>query len=222
MVIKENIEIHPPLAGEWRFIRPPGHHPFAFDFVQLDEKRRSTHNQNHIRFFISHIPSNKFYCWNKPVFSPVDGTVIRVGDGWQDHLATNLWQTIRLWYDATFKFRPQEQDGRLDIRPNAGNHVMIEASEGYIVFLAHLRNRTISVREGEQVRRGDPIAMVGNSGNSTMPHLHINIFDQMENPFAARVLPFVFTQFEILDGNSQWIENRRSLPKKGSFVRFQV
>lgn len=164
-------------------MRPPGHHPYAFDFVQMDDKRKSLHNAKKLRFFLSRISSSRFFCWNQPVFAPIDGKIIRVGDGWKDHEYTNIWSTIRLWYNATYKFRPKEENDRLDIRPNAGNHVMIQAQQNHVAFLAHLRNNSILVTEGEQVRQGQIIGMVGNSGNSTMPHLHVNIFDQMDNPF---------------------------------------
>ena len=217
-----NISIHPPLKGEWKFLRPPGHHLYAFDFVQMDGKRKLSHNSNKLRFYISRIASNRFFCWNKPVFAPIDGKVIRVGNGWKDHEYTNIWKTIQLWYNATYKFKPKEENGRLDIRPNAGNYVMIQAKEGYIVFLAHLRNQSILVTEGEQVRQGQAIGMLGNSGNSTMPHLHINLFDQMDNPFKAEVLPFVFSSYETLDSDGLWVEAKSSIPKAGMFVRFHA
>ncbi len=222
MVPIHNISIHPPLRGEWKFVRPPGHHPYAFDLVQLDDNRRSTHCESPLHFFVSHIASKSYFCWNKPVFAPLDGTVIRVGSGWADHEYNNIWKTIARWYDATFRFRPKEENGRLDIRPNAGNHLMIQAKEGHVAFLAHLRNHSISVAEGMQVRQGDVVGMVGNSGNSTMPHLHINLFDQMVNPYEAQVLPFVFRKFDSLDGSGRWIGNESSLPSPGTFVRFHA
>ena len=186
------------------------------------DKRRSSHNSSKLRFFVSRISSSRFFCWNKPVFAPIDGKVIRVGNGWKDHEYTNIWKTIRIWYNATYKFRPKEINGRLDIRPNAGNHVMIQAKGGYIVFLAHLRNQSISVTEEVYVRQGEVIGMVGNSGNSTMPHLHINIFDQMENPYEAKVLPFVFCHYETQGSDGRWVVRNSSLPKAGAFVRFRV
>ncbi|MGD8569671.1 MAG: M23 family metallopeptidase [Gammaproteobacteria bacterium] len=215
-----NISIHPPLEGEWKFLRPPGHHPYAFDFVQMDTKRKLPHDSGRLLFFISRIPSNRFFCWNKPVLAPIDGKIIRVGNGWKDNEYTNVWKTIQLWYNATYKFKPKEENGRLDIRPNAGNYVLIQATEGYIVFLAHLRNQSILVTEGEQVGQGQEIGMLGNSGNSTMPHLHINLFDQMDNPFKAEVLPFVFSSYETLDRDGLWIERKSSIPRAGTFVRF--
>jgi hypothetical protein len=118
---------------------------------------RSSHSSSKLQFFVSRIPSNSFFCWNKPGFAPIDGKIIRVGNGWKDHDYTNIWKTIQLWYNATYRFRPKEENGRLDIRPNAGNHVMMQAKEGYVVFLAHLRNQSISVTEGQQVRQGQAI-----------------------------------------------------------------
>lgn len=216
----ENISIHPPLEGDWKFLRPPGHHPYAFDFVQLDEIRKSPHDQHRLLFFTGQISSRSFFCWDKPVYAPIDGRVFRVGTGWKDHEHTNIWKTIRLWYNATFKFRPAEVNDRLDIRPNAGNYVMIQAKEGYIVFLAHLRNQSISLIEGDNVRRGDIVGRVGNSGNSTMPHLHINVFDQMDDPYKSKVLPFVFSKYKTLDDDGRWVENKSSLPSAGTLVRF--
>lgn len=216
----KNITIFSPLEGEWQFLRPPGHHPFAFDFVQLDERRASSHRAYRWQFMISSIPANQFFCWGKPVYAPVSGKVIQVCDGVEDHPASNIWKTIQLWYIATFKFRPQVKNGRLDISPNAGNHVMIEANDGFIVFLAHFQNQSIVVTEGAIINRGDRIGNVGNSGNSTMPHLHINLFDQMKDPYSAKVLPFVFHHYELLNNNRHWDEQRLSLPTPGDIVKF--
>jgi len=97
---------------------------------------------------------------------------------------------------------------------------MIRAEEGFIVFLAHMRCGSLAVREGQHVHTGQFIGQVGNSGNSTAPHLHINLFDQIEDPYRSRVLPFDFSQYEKLDANGDWEKCSLSVPGKGSFVRF--
>ena len=66
----------------------------------------------------------------------------------------------------------------------AGNVVVIEIEGGYFVVLAHLRHGTLRVGEGDRVREGDPPALVGNSGNTTMPHLHLQV--QATPPRRAR------------------------------------
>lgn len=213
------IVISPPVSGRWKTLRPPGHHPHAYDFVQVDDRYIATHRQNPLREIFGGIPSSSYYCWNQPVLAPIDGKVIQVGNGWRDRLSAGIWKTIRIWYDATYGFRPKMQNGRLDIRPNAGNHVMIQSHAGFIVFLAHLRNESVTLTEGSEIRKGDTVGRVGNSGNSTAPHLHLNVFDQMEDPYAARVLPFVFDYYEVLERGTS-VACRSSIPEPGSILRF--
>lgn len=47
--------------------------------------------------------------------------------------------------------------------------------KGYLMSFAHLSN-TIYVRAGQSVNQGDLLALSGNSGNSTGPHTHIEVF----------------------------------------------
>jgi len=208
-----------PLKGEWKFLRPPGHHPFAFDFVMTDKRRKKYSTKNKINFFLGYIPAEKYYCWEKPVYSPIDGIVIQIGTGCEDHKKTNIWKTILLWYNATYKFKPIKINGRLDIRPNTGNYVMIKAKESHIVFLAHLRNSSIKVKEGQLLKAGELIGNIGNSGNSAIPHLHINLFDQMDDPLQAKVLPFVFKKYEALTKDGKWVKCISNVPKVKSFIK---
>jgi len=222
MSSNKEIAIQPPLDGEWKFLRPPGHHLFAFDFVQTDSNRKKYSTASKLRLVLGSIASSQYYCWDRPIYAPVDGVVVRVGDRWEDNKTTNIWRTIWLWYNATYRFRPKMVNGRLDIRPNAGNHVMIKTEDGYVVFLAHLRNGSITVREGQNVSQGELVGKVGNSGNSTAPHLHINLFDQVEDPYKSKVLPFVFKHYEMLDEQLQWEQHSFSVPRVGSFVQFNL
>jgi murein DD-endopeptidase MepM/ murein hydrolase activator NlpD len=42
------------------------------------------------------------------------------------------------------------------------------------VLLAHLRSGSVNVSSGERVAVGDFLAEMGNSGNSSEPHLHVH------------------------------------------------
>ncbi|MCX8026823.1 MAG: M23 family metallopeptidase [Thermodesulfovibrionales bacterium] len=55
-----------------------------------------------------------------------------------------------------------------------GNVVIIEHGMGYTTLYAH--NSKNLVNEGERVKRGDTIALVGSTGNSTGPHLHYEVW----------------------------------------------
>lgn len=54
-----------------------------------------------------------------------------------------------------------------------GNHIVL-ACKDVRVLLAHLKQDSLQVEEGDQVAVGQPLGRVGNTGNSTEPHLHIH------------------------------------------------
>lgn len=91
--------------------------------------------------------------FGKSVISPCDGTVKAAVDGLPD-------------------LSPPRRD-----RTNpAGNHVVLSCGN-IEVELAHLRMGSVVAEAGRQIRAGDPIGQVGNSGNSTEPHLHVHAID---------------------------------------------
>jgi murein DD-endopeptidase MepM/ murein hydrolase activator NlpD len=55
----------------------------------------------------------------------------------------------------------------------------------------HLRRGSLTVRPGDRVRAGQPIARCGNSGNSTEPHVHFQLMDGPDLD-AARGIPFTW------------------------------
>lgn len=59
----------------------------------------------------------------------------------------------------------------------AGNHVVIDCGAA-TVELAHLRRGSVAVAEGEQIAVGQSLGRIGNSGNTTEPHLHIHAYDR--------------------------------------------
>ena len=69
----------------------------------------------------------------------------------------------------------------------------MEGRGGYVV-LADLRAGSIRVGVGEPVASGQELGACGNSGNSTQPHLHIQIMDSAD-AFAARGLPMSFRSY---------------------------
>jgi urea transporter/murein DD-endopeptidase MepM/ murein hydrolase activator NlpD len=90
-----------------------------------------------------------FIAYNKQVYAPADGKVAAV----VGHIEDN-------------------PIGQVNARNNWGNVVIIWHYGKYYSALCHLKKGTISVNEGEVVRRGQIIAKVGNSGRSPVPHLH--------------------------------------------------
>lgn len=88
--------------------------------------------------------------FSAPLYSPCDGTVMLAVDEFADQ-------------------RPPKTD-----RENlAGNHVMI-ACKGVEIVLAHMKKDSIRVQPGEKVTTNTVLGEVGNTGNTSEPHLHIH------------------------------------------------
>jgi murein DD-endopeptidase MepM/ murein hydrolase activator NlpD len=96
--------------------------------------------------------SEAYAVFDQPVYAPCGGKVISATDGFPD-------------------LSPPERDSE----NIAGNFVVLACDEvDATIFLAHLRQGSIVSALGSVVARGEQIARVGNSGNTTEPHLHIH------------------------------------------------
>jgi murein DD-endopeptidase MepM/ murein hydrolase activator NlpD len=131
-------------------------------------------------------PPHLFRGFGAPVLAPAAGTVVLTHDGEPDHEARRSQLTL-LGYALT-------QAGRVRRGANAvaGNHVVVALQPGGpFVLLAHLRQGTVRVRPGDAVLPGEVIGECGNSGNSTQPHVHVQVTDSTDWP-RAQGLPLAF------------------------------
>jgi len=71
--------------------------------------------------------------------------------------------------------------GHVNTKQPAGNHLILLCDDVKI-FLAHLQQNSLRVSEGEHVRTGQSLAMVGNSGFTDEPHLHLQANDFNNKP----------------------------------------
>jgi hypothetical protein len=75
-----------------------------------------------------------------------------------------------------------------------GNNVIEKIGRGKYAVYAHLQPGSVSVRPGQRIRAGQTLGLLGNSGNSTAPHLHFSIQDG-PNPLTSDSLPYVFDHY---------------------------
>lgn len=184
-----------PFRGRWRTEMSParripshGTHAFgtshAIDFVAVDERGCSAPRS--WRTALATEPPGIFVGFGAEVLAPVAGHAVAVHDGEEDHEARRS-QLALLPYALT-----QASRARLGHRALAGNHVVIEvAPDGPVVLLAHLRRGSTGVRVGDEIAVGQPVGECGNSGNSTEPHVHVQVSDSMDWE-RARGLPLAF------------------------------
>jgi murein DD-endopeptidase MepM/ murein hydrolase activator NlpD len=73
------------------------------------------------------------------------------------------------------------------------NYVCIEHPDGLHSLYFHLSYQGVIVKEGQYVQAGQMIALSGNTGHSTGPHLHFEI-DGPDWPLAAKSIPAKFIE----------------------------
>jgi Peptidase family M23 len=78
----------------------------------------------------------------------------------------------------------------------AGNHVIIEMGRDQYALYAHLKPHSATVQVGDIVVDGQKLGLLGNSGNTTAPHLHFQVMDRA-SPLKANGVPFVFDSFHL-------------------------
>ncbi len=100
-----------------------------------------------------------------------------------------------------------------------GNHVIIDVGGGRYAFYAHLQPGSLRVKAGDRVRRGQVIGLLGNSGNSTEPHLHFHMMDG-RSPLGSEGLPYVIDAWDLETAPGTWERRQNQLPLQDARVRF--
>ena len=78
----------------------------------------------------------------------------------------------------------------------SGNYVILDLGYGVAALYAHMKRGSIAVREGEWVRKGQPLGLIGNSGNSDAPHLHFQVMTG-QLALASDGVPYVLDSFTL-------------------------
>ena len=198
----EAVRLRHPVHGRWIAMnspadRVPSHHLTAYGQGQAVDLVHDTGSRPGMGWWPLARPPQAFPGYGQPILSPVDGVVLRVVSRRRDHWSRTSWPA--LLYLLVESVREFLGPSRI-----LGNHVVIDCGGRRYAVLAHLRRRSVVVQEGERVRAGQQIAECGNSGNSTEPHLHVQVMDH-PNPLFAAGLPIVFGTEEV----SGWMPRSR-------------
>jgi len=212
-----------PFAGRWLTQnsparRVPSHGTdllggrYAIDFVGVDHRHR-TADRRDWRTLLATEPVERFVGYGRPILAPADGVVVDVHDGEPDHVARRSQLTLVPYALG------QQARLRQGMAAIAGNHVTIALRHSdHFVALAHMRTGSIGVRVGDEVAVGQPIASCGNSGNSTQPHVHVQVMDSPD-PARAHGVPMTFERFREWPRGAKESHVRQSgLPGEGAVV----
>ncbi|GIE69647.1 M23 family metallopeptidase [Actinoplanes palleronii] len=124
--------------------------------------------------------NESYFIFGAGVTAVADGRVLAVRDGVPENTPEKL--------------PPRTGPGDL-----TGNFVIQDLGGGAYALYAHMQTGSVRVRPGDRLTRGQALGLVGNTGNSTEPHLHFHVVDSPELPLgvAGDSVPYTFDRFRL-------------------------
>jgi Peptidase family M23 len=139
------------------------HEMFAIDWTRLEGNRVFTGDGTR---------NEDYFAFGAEVLAVADGRVAFVRDGLPEEMPNEPVEAVQQPLDF------------------GGNEVVLELAPGVYAFYAHLQPGSIRVHVGDTVTTGQVLGLLGNTGNTTAPHLHFALEDGPDL-LTANSLPFV-------------------------------
>jgi murein DD-endopeptidase len=137
---------------------------FAIDYVKVAD--------DHKTFTGDQLKNESYYAEGVDALAVATGTVVAVKDSIPENVPGVTSRAVPITLETV-----------------GGNHVIIDIGGGKYAFYAHLKPGSLRVKVGDRVTRGQVVGLVGNSGNSTEPHLHFHISDA-NSPLGSEGIPY--------------------------------
>ncbi len=176
---------------------------FAIDWLQLYAEGKS---------YKGDPADNKNYrAYGAEIHAVADGIVTEVKDGIPENIPGMSSRAVPITMETV-----------------AGNHVIVHIGSNLYAVYVHMQPGSVRVGVGEKVRRGQVLGLLGNSGNSTEPHLHFQICNA-NSVLSCEGLPYAFSSFEVQGHGWGWVprESRDAparhtmeIPTDGEVVKF--
>ena len=140
---------------------------FAIDFMQFGSNGKPYKEDASV--------NKNYFGYGATVYAVSAGVVVAVHDGEPDN-------------------KPGRRDYPINLNNLGGNSVLIDMGQHRYAFYGHLMPNSLKVKVGDRVSNGQPIGLLGNSGNSDAPHLHFHIVNSPSELFAQGI-PYGFELF---------------------------
>ena len=122
--------------------------------------------------------NDNYFAFGTDVVAPLHGKVVKVVDGIKDNVP-----------------------GEMNEHYPAGNYVVIEHPNKEYSMIAHFKNGSILVKEGEHVKEEQLLGQCGNSGNSSEAHIHFQVMDRPQFEKAKSICIQFKNQRESVQGD---------------------
>jgi murein DD-endopeptidase MepM/ murein hydrolase activator NlpD len=118
-----------------------------------------------------------YYTYGAEALAVADGVVIGIKDGIPENVPQTKARAVPITLETI-----------------SGNYVLLDIGGGRFASYAHFQPNSLKVKVGDKVKLGQVLGLVGNSGNSDLPHLHFHITNAAST-LAAEGVPYVFKSF---------------------------
>ncbi|MBP7411800.1 MAG: M23 family metallopeptidase [Methanoculleus sp.] len=135
--------------------------------------------------------AKNFLGYGREIYAAANGTVVDVLDGLPD------LETIYSPRQAT-------------IATAAGNYVIVDIGDQKYACYAHMAPGSIRVGVGDAVAEGQVLGLMGNSGNSDLPHLHFQVVTDTPSFLGAEGYPHVYRSFDVIGTVNQTLAEERA------------
>jgi hypothetical protein len=122
--------------------------------------------------------ARNYYGFGKEIYAVADGTVADAADGLPD--AEAIYSPLGV-----------------TVATAGGNYAIIDLGNRKYACYAHMVNGSVRVKKGDPVKAGQVIGLMGNSGNSDIPHLHFQVVTDTPSFLGAEGYPHVYRSFEV-------------------------
>lgn len=153
---------------------------FAMDWQKIGPNGNTYHDDEH--------KNEDYWSFGQPIHSVASGEVVAAVDSIADHT-------------------PHAPLPRVTLANLPGNFVIVRIAPNRYATYAHLKRGSIRVRVGQRVAAGEVIGLLGDTGQTTAPHLHFQITDA-PSVLASEGVPFVLDQFRFLGYGSDFEESK--------------
>jgi hypothetical protein len=172
---------------------------YAIDWMQVE---------NGVSFSGDARDKRSYYAYGKPVVAVADATVVTARDGLPDNVPGHNTPGHEGFSPAV----------PITIETVAGNTITLDLGGGQFAYYCHLLPSSVRVKVGERVRRGQVLALIGDSGDAREPHLHFEITNSPKL-LAGEGLPYLIDHFGVKSENG-WSSRTRELPLKDMVIDF--
>jgi murein DD-endopeptidase MepM/ murein hydrolase activator NlpD len=168
---------------------------FAIDWVQL--------NPDGMTYTGDPLDNKNYRAYGSEALAVANGIVVATKDGIPQNVPGENSRAVPITLETV-----------------GGNHVILDLGNGHYAFYAHLQPGSLRVKVGDRVKRGQVLGLVGNSGNSTEPHLHFHIGDS-NSPLGSEGIPYVFESFEArARSDAPLVKHKLEIPTEDEIVNF--